>query len=185
MSAADVVLFDVSLTLTDADGRNAENIAVDSGFRDILPVLRRFHSDRFAAAWAPENTLNPSEVKRPGVPTSTIHQTRYKLRANWLKLSADGRLSMEIDGEQSRAQLVSRIRSLSTVATSVDYGMGDGVQSLFNTANILRSGDGHLPLHRADIPPNFLRTSTTWNDALKPFRAAAFAGAAVKYPRVG
>lgn len=183
MSEDDVVLFDMSLTLTQGDGRIAESKVVDSGIHAALPVLRRFHTERFAAAWAPPNVPNLSEVRKPGFPTSTIHHTRYNFGGNWLNRAPDGSLSATIDGEQSRAQLVSHVRTFSTVATSVDYGIGAGVQSLFETADILNKGDGYLSLHRADIAANSLR-STVSNDALKPFRAAAFAGAAVKYPRM-
>lgn len=183
MSDDDVILFDMFLTLTQGDDRKAESSVVDSGIHAVLPVLRKFHTERFAAAWAPDNVPNLSEVRKPGFPTSAIHHTRYSFGGNWLNHAPDGSLSAAIAGGQSRAQLVSRVRSFSTVATSVDYGIAAGAQSLFDTADILKNGDGHLSLHRADIATNFLR-STTSNDVLKPFRAAAFAGAAVKYPRM-
>lgn len=184
ISADDLALFDESLTLRDAEGESAESRSVDSSrFRAVLPVLREFHTERFATAWAPKRTLEP--IKKPGFPTSRMHQRRYGLSADWLNLLADGSLSAEINGEHSRARLVSRVKSLSTAATSVDYGIGWGVEGLIETAMVLRSGDGHLPLHTAEFSQYRLPPSSTSHDFLKPFRTAAFAGAAVKYPTVG
>ncbi|WP_157940254.1 hypothetical protein [Arthrobacter ruber] len=185
VSTNDYALFDVATTLMDEEGETSNDISVDEDFRHVLPVLKRFNSERFAAAWAPPKKLNSIDIKKPGFPTSRVHSNRHKSFASWIDLSVDGSLSAEIDEEHGRTQLISRVRSFSTAATSLDYGIGNGISPLFQTAKLLENGDAYLSLHRADIKQNWRPEGATTNDLLKPFRTAAFAGAAVKYPALG
>jgi len=63
----------------------------------------------------------------------------------------------------------------------MDYNLGDGIEGIRETAEILRQETSHLALHAMTLDPgavHFARTS----DPTKAQRTAAFAGAQVRPP---
>jgi hypothetical protein len=68
------------------------------------------------------------------------------------------------------------LSSATHLAVRADYWLDHGVRGIEEVAGLLQTRDAHLALHKNKIS---VPTEVHQFDALKPFRAAAFAGFAI------
>ena len=90
---------------------------------------------------------------------------------------SDGKLILAPPGPDSHISTRELFDQATNVAVQADYWLDLGVPGIQEVAQAMRSDSAYLALHESLIP---LPSEARQFDALKPFRAAAFAGFAIK-----
>ena len=146
---------------------------------EVTEAVRPFHFERFSEAWT-DRPRNTSERARDSQNTTFAQRRRREGRLpHWATID-DGRLIARVSGR--RSSVLPKVQTLTVATTYDDYGLDEGLAGMYDTAHALVSRDSHLALHSVEFASSATESSRT-SDPFKPFRAAAFAGARVEYPR--
>jgi hypothetical protein len=138
----------------------------------IIEPLMRPHYERFAQAWASTAGNRRLSRRMPGEPTSARPLRDHPPRARYVEFR-DGEFTLPQPDPASRQSIRTLLSKATRIAVRADYWLDLGVPGIGEVAQLVRSQQGYLALHRNQMP---LPTETHQFDALKPFRAAAFAG---------
>jgi len=144
---------------------------------EIMESLRRPHNERFGRAWSPASEQTERRRRVVDRPTSIrgFDSGIPRARVSYMDFH-EGRFILDSPSPERRISTRDLLERASNAAVQVDYWLDLGVPGVEEVANIMRSRDAYLALHESRIPfPGEARRF----DALKPFRAAAFAGFAV------
>lgn len=147
----------------------------DDQAANLVDRLRRFHDRRFADAWTASSRPTNQEQgpSQQRAPTSARGGHPAALDREWLSVD-NGVIYAQLAHARTRATLVRRLQALIAAAVELDYGLRWGRAGLADTLGMLTSGDRYLALHHAYVADGGHRSRAF--DALKPYRAAAFAG---------
>ena len=144
----------------------------------LMESLRGPHNERFGSAWA--STSQSVQTRQVGVdrPTS-LWGFDYKvpqIRTPFLSLQ-EGRFILTSPDPGSGISTRDLLGRASNAAVKADYWLHLGVPGVEEVARIARSSGVYLAMHESRIP---LPEEARKFDVLKPFRAAAFAGFAIR-----
>ena len=141
----------------------------------LIETFRPFHHERFADAWASTTGRWHRKRKTPGEPSSL-----FGPRIGWSRRYMDfheGEFIFSPPPQASWRSITPSLHYATISAVRADYNLGGGISGLAEVSRLAESGRAHLALHRGRLPS---REQVVTFDALKPFRAAAFAGFATK-----
>ncbi|QJY45141.1 hypothetical protein [Pseudonocardia broussonetiae] len=177
-------------TILDLNTRTSESVATPGVGSDVVEELRPFHSERFAEAW--ELTADPKARTRRRRERSGLSTAEYGQRQRNMRYRSVDELDDEsgvpdwplpaasVGDGRPDARVAKPVRPLtldrsSLEAVRLDYSIEQRDDRIAEVATMLRSNDAYLAvrenrLNRASSSRRF--------DALKPVRAAAFAGIA-------
>jgi hypothetical protein len=148
----------------------------ESASAELMEPLRRPHDERFAQAWASTARRRAVPHRTYGEPTSVRVFRTHPPRVSYMDFQ-NGQFILTAPGPASRTSVRQLLSNSAHVAVQTDYWLDLGVPGLAEVAQLIRSRNAHLALHKSWVP---LPSEAHQFDALKPFRAAAFAGFAVR-----
>jgi hypothetical protein len=186
-----VAVLDQSVTLSDEYAALFEEVVEISSARamsfpagamrrsagaEILDSLRFLHHERYAEAWAVTTKRWHRKRKIPGEPSTLYAMMEARPIVRYTDFH-DGSFIFVPPDSTSWRILNPSLSSVTDVAARYDYNLVHGITGLSEVARLVNTSNAHLALHhsRMNIP---VRSSRF--DALKPYRAAAFAGFATE-----
>ncbi|WDG18180.1 hypothetical protein [Microbacterium sp. Clip185] len=145
----------------------------------ITEMIRPFHFERFADAWS--HPKRASERGRfTGESTFSRAGNESTPSVPWMKVD-EGHVAARLDQKRSRRSVLPKVQILAVATTFNDYWLGEGLSGLRETAQLLESRRSYLALHALHLDEGAGYSRRT-GDPFKAYRAAAFAGARVKFP---
>jgi hypothetical protein len=144
----------------------------DSAGAELIDSLRFFHHERYGEAWAVTTNRWHRRRKIPGEPSSLFAMTGARPTARYADFH-DGSFIFVPPDSASWRSLSPSLSNVTEVAARYDYNLNRGIAGLAEVSRLTNSANAHLALHHSRINSP-VRASRF--DALKPFRAAAFAG---------
>ncbi|MGL3804610.1 hypothetical protein ACSYDW_00775 [Paeniglutamicibacter sp. R2-26] len=94
----------------------------------------------------------------------------------------NGSIVARLDTDSGRSSVMRSVKTLVSSTVALDFGINQGLDGLQHTASLLKHDDARLAFHDLKMPGPPPHAANKTNDILKPYRAAAFAGARVIYP---
>jgi hypothetical protein len=143
---------------------------------EILDSVRFLHHERYAEAWAVTTKRWHRKRKIPGEPSSLYAMIQARPTVRYTDFH-DGSFIFVPPDSTSWRILNPSLSSVTDVATRYDYNLIQGITGLSEIARLANTSNAHLALHHSRM--NVLVRSSGF-DALKPYRAAAFAGFATE-----
>lgn len=144
---------------------------------DLLEPLRIPHNERFVEAWSSifRRTLRPRRIS--GVPTSGLRGERPKPTTGMAPYTDyhDGQYIFGQPHPDYGSRPRTWLSAASNLVVRADFLLDNGLDGLGQVARLTTSGDAYLSLHKSWLP---VYIQPHEFDALKRFRAAAFAGIA-------
>jgi hypothetical protein len=139
---------------------------------ELADSLRFFHHERYAEAWALTTKRWHRKRKTPGEPSSLYAMTEAGPSARYVDFD-NGSIFFSPPDTADWRVLRPSLSSVTDIAARYDYGLTRGMEGLSEVSRLANSSVTHLALHHSRL--NVAARSSTF-DAMKPFRAAAFAG---------
>lgn len=173
------VLFD-ELLISSRRG-HVERELLGNDASELTDVIRPFHFERFTEAWT-RPVAGADRRARVGRSTFSRSTPELSRRPSWLDADEEG-IVARIDRSDRSRSVLPKVQTLATATTFYDYGLRDGLVGLQETAQLLAGRVSHLALHTLTLDQH-LDHARRSGDPLKAYRAAAFAGAEVKYPEI-
>jgi hypothetical protein len=142
---------------------------------ELADSLRFFHHERYTEAWALTTKRWHRKRKTPGEPSSSYAMTGAGPSAGYSSFDNGSIYFSPPDstGPADWRVLRPSLSSATNIAARYDYGLTRGIEGLSEVSRLANSSDIHLALHHSRL--NVAARTSTF-DAMKPFRAAAFAG---------
>jgi hypothetical protein len=177
LSDDSLAFFDEILFMRGRSDQELSAMSIDrAGSSQVIESIRGIHHERFADAWASTTRHWHRRRRTPGRATSLLHADRSPLRAKYMGFDNGELFFTPPDSATWRSEAAS-LRNAMTAAVRADYNLDNGTDGMFEVSDLVRSGDAHLALHRGRL---HYRPKIRSFDPAKPFRAAAFAGFAMK-----
>ena len=145
---------------------------------EVMESLRKPHNERFGRAWASTAQRRDARHGVSDRPTSIreFETNLPRTRSRFMDFD-NGRFILSPPSPDSGIRTRDLLDRATHIAVQTDYWLDLGVVGIGEVAQVMRSQDTYLALHESRLP---LPTEVHKFDVLKPFRAVAFAGFAVK-----
>jgi hypothetical protein len=177
LSDDSLAFFDEIMLMRGRSDQELGTMPIDrTGNFQVIESIRGIHHERFADAWASTTRHWHRRRPTPGMASSLLHAERSRLMAKYMDFDNGELIFAPPDSATWRSEAAS-LRSAMTAAVRADYNLDNGTDGMFEVSDLIRSGDAHLALHRGRL---HYRPQVRSFDPSKPFRAAAFAGFAMK-----
>lgn len=172
VSEVDISFFDQVIVMADRENAIIPTVpTVQQDGAQLIESVRFFHHERFADAWAYTTGRWHRKRKTPGEPSSLYGEIAGRT-SQYIDFH-NGEFIFTPPSAASWRSIRPSLYSAATTAVRADYNLERGISGLAEISRLTSSGRAHLALHRGRLPSH---AAAGTFDALKPFRAAAFAG---------